>query len=724
MIQTNQDQIFKFCQAIQDQAPSAAQIFSLRIEHHKRNQQLAGFSILPSQNEDQSVTQVSPDIAVCSECLEDIKRQSQRKHYFLINCTHCGPRFSIIESLPYDRQNTTMKDFKLCRQCMIEYLDVNDRRFHAQPVACHHCGPAYHLTSKDVPDITDQNKVLLQSVQWINQGQVLLIKGLGGYQLVCNALDHKAVEELKDIKKRQGKPLAVMFRDLSSLNKYAIINDLEKEWLISWHRPIVLLSSKDKITDLDTNGLKTIGAILPYMPFHYLLFEKLETDALVFTSGNLSDEPIIIEDDQAFQSFHHKVKAIVTYNRLIHNRCDDSILQVVQNQTLILRRSRGFAPAPIYLNLPTEGIIAAGAELAGSFALGKQNQVILSQYQGDLKNYETYHFYRESYSRFKSLFRFEPSLAVCDLHPDYLSTRFAQDIDVPYLPIQHHHAHLASAMAEHGWDETVVGVVFDGTGYGTDGQIWGGEFMVADLENFERINHLAYLPLPGGDQVVKEPWRMAVAYLAATFGDKWYDLGLDWFNKIHPFKLKLIQELLIQEKSFQTSSMGRLFDAVAAILNICLYAKYQAEAPMLLENTVKESSEVLSYSYELNTPISLLPAIREIVDDLKKGVHTGNIAARFHQTIVNMTVEQVKIMSEIYSINKVVLSGGSFQNKYLYCNIVNKLKKLGLEVITNNLIPINDGGIALGQLAIAAKLRSTGKLQEYVFKYTSQNNKY
>ncbi|MFA5418456.1 MAG: Sua5/YciO/YrdC/YwlC family protein, partial [Bacteroidales bacterium] len=479
----------------------------------------------------------------------------------------------------------------------------------------------------------------------------------------------------------------------------------EKKLLQSWRKPIVLGASTGILPDEVAKGLTSVGVMLPNMPFHYLLFEHMKTDVMVLTSGNFSDEPILIDNDEAAKAFLNRTAAVISYNREIVNRNDDSVAFVVNQKTRLIRRSRGYTPSPININLNTEGIFAAGAELVNCFAIGKGQQAIVSQHIGDLKNMETLDFYKESIERFNHLFRFKPLLVVADMHPDYLSTRYAEGLKIPITYVQHHHAHLASCMAEHGLKEKVIGVCLDGTGYGMDGNIWGGEFLYGDLIDFERFAHFEYIPQPGGDVVTKHPWRMMVSYLNHYFGNSFFNSNPDILKGIEKSEADLVLSMIDNQiNSPFTSSAGRLFDAVSALLGVCRHAAYHAEAPMQLESIVNLETEK-SYGWLTGTDISFKPLFSEMLDDLAHGIPVGEISAKFHNTVVDVIVSTAKIMRNKLKTNLIVLSGGSFQNRILLQKTENKLKECNFAVYSQEQVPSNDGGIALGQLAIAAQRR-------------------
>ena len=694
----------RFADDIKNQVPVAATIENITIEKVPFRD-YTGFRIVKSNNNivRDEITEISPDIAVCDACLTDMKAQPHRIDYPFINCTNCGPRFTIIRELPYDRPNTTMAPFKMCERCYGEYTDVSDRRFHAQPVACNHCGPHYRLHYSD-GIIEDWNNLIKKTAELIESGETVALKGMGGYALLCDATDDRAVSALRKSKYRDGKPLAVMFRDLDTLKRFAVVNNKEEELLTSWRRPIVLLKIEgERLAGGISVGFGTVGALLPYMPFHYLLFEKTLCPAIVFTSANIAGEPIIIDNRKALDAFRDRIGAVITYNRDIQNRADDSVAFVAGNTARLIRRSRGYAPSPVRLGFTVDGILATGAELVNTFCIGRTNQAILSQHIGDLKNAETLEFFEESISRYQLLFKFKPKLAVSDLHPDYLSSKYAKGLNINRIEVQHHHAHMASCMAENRLNEKVIGIIFDGTGLGTDGNIWGGEFLTGDYKSFERFTRLGYIPLPGGDKVTKEPWRTALSYLIAAFDDDYANLDIPFVRNLDSEKADFITQMIKKDINCPLSSAaGRLFDAVSALLEVCTVSSFHAEAPMRLEDIISKEPVTGYYSYEIKDFIDVLPAVREIIKDIERGENKGVISAKFHNTLVALSVEVSRIIRDKTGINTVVLSGGAFQNRYLSSHLEQGLKDEGFRVFVHRKVPANDGGIALGQLAIAA----------------------
>jgi hydrogenase maturation protein HypF len=721
-VQGEKRSVLSFIDSLEKDAPPASSIETINIRESEPEPS-EKFVIYESQNISNAITEISPDIAVCDECLEDIRREGNRYHYAFVNCTNCGPRFTIIEDLPYDRDKTSMDIFHMCADCRQEYGNITDRRFHAQPIACNHCGPKYSLFPNQAVKVTNTNDMIGLIADSLDHGKVFAIKGLGGIHLACDAFNENAVKRLRRIKFREGKPFALMFRDISAIKEYAIVSKYEESALLSWRRPIVLLDLKHLANEtacLSKNinsGLSRIGVMLPYLPLHHLLFDKLRTPAIILTSGNFSNEPIIIDNKQAIDKFLPITDGVLLHDRDIRNRTDDSVIIVINKKERVIRRSRGYVPTAINSKLDLNGIIAFGAELTNSFCVGQGQKAILSQYIGDLKGYETTLFYEETLDKFIRIFRIKPALLVTDLHPDYYSTQYAGEFlkkiesrfgnMIAIKGIQHHHAHIASCMAEHGLDEQVIGVCFDGTGYGTDGNIWGAEFLLCDLFDFNRITHFDYVPLPGGDRATEEPWRMAVSYLYRAYGKDFMSLNLPLFKKIKKEKINDIVKMIDCKINCPlVSSAGRLFDAVSAIMGLCFTASFQAEGPMRLESLLA-GAYTGKYTYRFNGTLKLEALIKEIVSDLDSGIRYPVISAKFHNSLISIICETVNHISNTSQIHKVVLSGGVFQNKYLLSGVESQLKKHNFDVYSHQKVPTNDGGIALGQIVIAAKRRAS-----------------
>lgn len=697
----NNSNVLEFIKEIIETAPVASVIHNVKVIETSAEFDFNDFSIIKSSDNADAVTEISPDIAVCNDCLFDMKDQQHRIDYPFINCTNCGPRFSIIKALPYDRDKTTMDIFQMCNRCNQEYTEVTDRRFHAQPIACNNCGPVYTLYHQN--DSTQDFEYILNFIAGLlESGKILAIKGIGGYFISCDATNPEAVGRLRAIKNRDRKPFAVMFRNTEAAEEFVHLNESEKELLMSWRKPIVLVKQKKIICEFINNGLDKLGIILPYMPLHYLLFEKIKLNALIMTSGNFAEEPIVIDDSRALESFFGFADAIITYNREIYNRVDDSVAFISNNTVQLIRRSRGFAPSQIQLDLPVEGILATGAELKNTFCIGRNNTAIVSQHIGDLKNDETYRFYKESIARFSDMFRFKPRVIASDLHPDYLSTKFAIQSGISMIQIQHHQAHIASCMAENKIKDNVIGVCLDGLGLGTDGLIWGGEFFSGYYDNFIRECHFDYIAMPGGDKASKEPWRMAVAYLYKAFGSEFLDINIPFVNNIDTEKTKLLVKSIDSGINAPlTSSCGRLFDAVSALTGICQNQQYEAEAAMQLEAVINISCKD-KYPYYAGKVVDFTPLIKSLVTDIKNRVPLTIISTKFHNTLACAISSVVEEISSRTNIQKVVLSGGCFQNKYLLEQTSVELRDMEKEVFIHEKVPSNDGGIALGQLAMAA----------------------
>jgi len=685
-------------------APPASHIKSIEI-NPKHFAEFNSFKIVPSRNNSNLITEISPDIAVCEECLDDMENDPERIDYPFVNCTNCGPRFTIIRGLPYDRPNTTMDVFTMCPDCSGEYNDILDRRFHAQPVACNSCGPVYNLT--DGKRRTTDLKTILEEISGtIDSGGMVAVKGIGGYFLMCDALDNEAVKNLRHRKHRDAKPFAVMFRDISAVRKFCHLDTDEEKEILSWRRPVLILKQKTSLSESVSGGLNTTGAMLPYMPIHYLVFRRLKTPAVVLTSGNISDDPIITDDKIAEQQLLPVTGLMLGYNRVIYNRADDSVIRIVDKTISLIRRSRGFVPRPVDLGTEVEGILAMGADQKNTFCMGKGRQAIMSQYIGDLENPATHDFLIETIGRFSEMFRFRLRMIACDMHPDYFSSHYAEklakEVKVPLLRIQHHHAHIASCMAESELADEVIGVCFDGTGFGTDGNIWGGEFLIAGLRDFERFAHFDYVPMPGGEMAVKEPWRMAFSYLYKYFGNDYDYLSIPLFRTVGESKLNLLKEMIATSTNSPLSSgAGRLFDAVSALLGLCPVRTFDSEAPMRLESAI-DCETVDFYRFNIGTTVSFADTLISIIEDMNEK-NVSEIAAKFHNTIAHSILEVTRQIRTSTSLNKVVLSGGVFQNKYLLEKTVKLLRNDKFRIHTNHLVPSNDGGISLGQLVITSK---------------------
>jgi hydrogenase maturation protein HypF len=683
-----------------------------------------GFKINESLSQEGKFIPIAPDISICEYCLQELfSPTNHRFKYPFINCTNCGPRFTIIKDIPYDRKKTTMHKFRMCNVCKNEYLDQSNRRYHAQPNACKICGPQVKLLKNDASEV-ECDEPIKKTTNLLKQGKIVAIKGIGGFHLACDAENDAAVYKLRKRKKREeDKPFAIMLFDVESVRRYCEVNEQEEALLTSPQRPIVLLRKLPNCTISKYVAPKNnhLGVMLPYTPLHYLLFNSLSSTrysllCLVMTSGNFSNEPLTKDNDEAIKRLGKIADYLLVHNRDIHISCDDSVSNVVAQKESIIRRSRGYAPLPIKLKFKLPQILATGAELKNTFCLTRDNYAFISQHIGDLKNYETLQYYKKSIEHFKKLFRIEPEIIAHDLHPDYLSTKFAKEYYALHstfysiLPIQHHHAHIVSCMAENGVNEPVIGVALDGIGYGTDGKIWGGEFMIVDYKSFKRIGHLKYIPMPGGDMATIEPYRMAISYLYMVFGRKFMNLELNFNKRWKKEQVNILIDMIDKNiNSTQTSSYGRLFDAVSSILGICDKVNYEAQAAIELE-MIASTDVDKKYKYEIISNENMLiidPSniIQEIIKDMLNNISVNIISAKFHNTLIEIINEMCIRLKNYFKIDKVALSGGVFQNRYLTEGVIRKLTNYGFICYHHSKVPTNDGGISLGQAVIASTER-------------------
>ena len=670
------------------------------------------FKIIESEESEGESTLVSPDIATCEDCKKELlDKQDRRYQYPFINCTNCGPRFTITKELPYDRKNTTMKKFDMCEKCRTEYKDPMMRRFHAQPNACGKCGP--HLKLLDSKGRELKGNPINKAVKLLKKGKILAVKGLGGFHLACNAKDTKAIQALRERKMRPDKPLALMAKDFKVISEFVHIGDKEKELTSSPRTPIVLLEKKEKcaLPENIAPHNKFLGFMLPYTPLHILLFEKLEV--LVMTSGNKRDEPIVFDNRDTVKRLTGVADYFLIHDRDIWIQADDSISRIVDDEPLLLRRSRGYAPQPLRCPIRNERkIIGFGAHKHNTFSISRGDEIFVSHYIGETDNIETIKAFERGIEHFTNFFDIPPDIAVVDLHPEYQATKFGKkwafDNNKPLIEVQHHHAHIASCLVDNRLDEKVIGVAWDGTGYGADGNIWGGEFLIADLEGYERKAYLQYIPLPGGDITVKEPWRMGAVYLYDIFGNSFSRLDIDFVKNLDDKKWSFIKTMIDKKvNSPLTSSIGRLFDAVSSILGIRSSINYQGQAAIELEMIAKEEGDEF-YKFDIIRSINTFiidpkKAIVSIVEDIKKGTANEYISIKFHKGLAEMIVEVSNLLREETGINKVCLSGGVFQNIVLRKEATKRLKEEKFEVYNHRNLPPNDGGISAGQVAIAMK---------------------
>jgi hydrogenase maturation protein HypF len=721
-----------FVNALKSELPPLARIDSMDVSFEATHG-FSGFEIVSSEVLEGAFQPISPDVSICPDCLRELRDPSNRRYrYPFINCTNCGPRFTIITDIPYDRPNTTMAPFDMCPDCAAEYTNPLDRRFHAQPVACPVCGPQIWLEGTNGVRIAERDDAILATQRLLANGKIVAIKGLGGFHLACDALNLEAVTELRKRKLRVDKPFALMMPDMETVQKHCFVSEDERILLESRQRPIVLLQRKPGSSIVEEVAPKqaTIGVILPYTPMHYLLFvpesslqnPSEEIHPLVMTSGNLSDEPIATGNDEARLRLATLADAFLLHNRDIRTRCDDSVMRVPmldgkddQVSTpakhiapgYFMRRSRGYAPDPIQLPFDVPALLATGPELKNTFCVTRQRYAFVSHHIGDMENYETLRSFEDGIQHYEHLFRITPEAIVCDLHPDYLSSRYAskrsQQENLPLFRVQHHHAHIAACMADNGLDGShpVIGLALDGTGFGDDGAIWGGEFLVADYAGYQRSFHLDYFPLPGGDAAIKRPARTALALL--------WQLGLDWDEGLAPvndFCYEDKQALRIQlERSLNTphtSSMGRLFDAAAALAGLRQEVNYEAQAAIEFEAAL-DPLETGAYHFTLReTVVNFEEAIRALIGDSISGVSIPIISARFHNGLAEMSRQVCAELRSRTGIGEVALSGGVWQNMTLLERTTANLREDGFTVYIHQQVPTNDGGLSLGQAMVGA----------------------
>ncbi|MEL6270436.1 MAG: carbamoyltransferase HypF [Chloroflexota bacterium] len=692
------ESLAKFERRLREEAPPLAHIESVQVTDIPACGDVT-FIIAQSNAQPDKQTLISPDLTVCDDCLRELSDPNDRRYrYPFINCTNCGPRFTITQDVPYDRPLTTMAGFTMCPACHAEYDDPLNRRFHAQPNACPDCGPQVTFVHGDDVRCSGENAIQ-QTITSLENGAMVAIKGLGGFHLACDATNFDAVQRLRERKHRPSKPFALMARDVEQVRQFAVVSGEDEQLLTSRERPIVLLQKADN-AHLPANiapGNTTIGVMLPYTPLHYLLVGDVP---LVMTSANVSGEPIIKDNDEAQSKLAHIADAFLLHNRDIHVHCDDSVVRA----DYPIRRSRGYAPFPMKLPFDVPPLLAVGGELKSTFCMAQGKQAFMSQHVGDMQNMETLYAFERAAEHMQAIFRIQPEAIVCDMHPRYLSSqwaqRFAAENNLPLVQVQHHHAHIASVMAEHHMaaDAHVIGLAFDGTGYGTDGTIWGGEVFVGGYRGFERIEHLPPMPLPGGDAAVKLPSRLALAYLWAC--DIPWDDNLPPAQPCAPATHRILRQQLEKNLNVaQSSSMGRLFDVVAALIGVCDVSTYEGQAAIELEAMTAADVDTHYYAVDAKA-FDLKPLLVNIITDLRDGLPITVIAAKFHNTIVKWVVATSLHLRQQYEINTVALSGGVFQNVYLRRRVQKQLQQHRFTVLTHQQVPPNDGGLALGQAVI------------------------
>jgi len=722
----------KFIQSLSLEKPPLAKIDSIQVEEAPRDAS-SNFEIHESQTVDGAYQPISADMAICPDCERELFNPKDKRYlYPFINCTHCGPRSTIIKDIPYDRPSTTMANFPMCDHCRTEYTDPLNRRFHAQPIACPECGPFVELrethsqfptSGPRISSIEIRTSAILKARRLLREGYIVAIKGLGGFHLACDASNPYTVAELRDRKGRIDKPFAVMAANVTTIASVCELQKEEQDLLTSREKPIVLLAKKNQtsgqtyhISELVAPNLDSIGVMLPYTPLHHLLLNQTDPvmarepvpPILVMTSGNFSEEPIAIDNKDALHRLSPLADAFLLHNRDIHIRSDDSVVRVDKSNIMYLRRSRGYAPYPVALPFEVKPTLAVGGELKNTFCLTRDHYAFLSHHIGDLENVESQESFEQGIGHLSHIFRVEPEIIAYDLHPNYFTTEYARhsSLDVPRVGVQHHHAHIASCMADNGLDDRrLIGLSFDGTGYGTDGSIWGGEALLASYTDFERFVHLEYLPLPGGDAATRSPWRIAAGYA--------HILGIDvddlpFLQNIDKQALRILRQQIDKKlNSPLTSSMGRLFDAVASFIGIRDEVTYEAQAAIEMEVLSKPFVSIAKpYPYaieetENGTMIRVKELLSAIIQDIRANELVGMIGARFHRTIADMAIDICKRARETTGLNEVALSGGVWQNQILLDLVRDGLRKEDFVVYFHQQVPSNDGGLALGQAVIA-----------------------
>ncbi len=727
--------IDEFIQLLTLEKPPLAKIDSIQVEETACDSSL-NFEIRESQAVDGAYQPISVDIAICPDCERELFNPKDKRYlYPFINCTHCGPRFTVIKDIPYDRPNTTMADFPMCDHCQAEYFNPLDRRFHAQPIACPECGPFVELrethsqfptSDPRISSIEIRVSAILKARRLLREGYIVAIKGLGGFHLACDASNPYTLAELRDRKGRSDKPFAVMAADIAVIASICHLRKEAELLLTGREKPIVLLTKRKqtdsltyKVSELVAPNLDSLGVMLPYTPLHHLLLNQTDPvlarepvpPILVMTSGNFSEEPIATDNNDALERLSPLADAFLLHNRDIHIRSDDSVVKADKGDIIYLRRSRGYAPYPVVLPMKVKPILAVGGELKNTFCLTRDHYAFLSHHIGDLENAETYESFERGIQHLLRIFRGQPEAVAHDLHPNYFTTHYAERSAIRHIGVQHHQAHIASCMADNGLDDRrVIGVSFDGTGYGTDGAIWGGEVLLASYADFERFAHLEYLPLPGGDTAIRSPWRIATGY-AHALGIEVDDLP--FLKNMDKQALRILRQQIDKElNSPVTSSMGRLFDAVASLTGIRGDVTYEAQAAIEMEVLSRPfvlDAEPYPYAVDMTESgamIRLKELLSAIVQDVRANGFAGMIGARFHKTVAEIAIDICKRARASTGLNEVALSGGVWQNQILFDLVRAGLKQEGFVVYFHKQVPTNDGGLALGQAMVANFIRA------------------
>jgi hydrogenase maturation protein HypF len=710
-VEGTEDILFLFLEKIEYEKPEVAVIYGVE-SWFLDPVGYDCFQIVASEDGEKT-TIILPDLGTCSDCLAEVfNRENRRYLYPFTNCTNCGPRFSIIQGIPYDRPSTTMGEFVMCDRCFSEYENPLDRRFHAQPNACDICGPHVELWNSQGEVLASHDLAIFETVKAILEGKILAIKGIGGFHLVVDATNNDVVERLRKLKRRGGKPLALLYPHLDAVKNDCDVSEMESKLLQSHSAPIVILTRKKlgKICDSVAPNNPYLGVMLPSNPLHHILIQKLNIP-IVATSGNLSDEPICIDNQEALLRLGEIADLFLVHNRAIARPIDDSIVRVMMGREMMLRRGRGYAPLPVIIKNLSAKILAVGGHLKNTIAINVNEQVFISQHIGDLATKPAFDSFTNIIDSFKQLYQFQPEAIACDLHPHYLSTEYAENSHLPIIKVQHHYAHILATMAENDLlSETtfkpILGIAWDGTGYGTDGTIWGGEFLLINEQDFQRVAHFQTFGLLGGEKAVKEPRRNAIAMLYEIFGNDVFTMNdLAPIQAFTPQELSILKTMLNKDiNTVKTSSVGRIFDAIASLLNICQISEYEGQAGMQLEFLANQSKTADYYEFEIiNQEETLIIAwkniIKNLLTDIKNKVKIPIIAAKFHNTLSEIILRITTEMNQ----KKVIITGGCFQNKYLTETTIKTLKKQEILVYWSQRIPANDGGIALGQIIAAQR---------------------
>jgi hydrogenase maturation protein HypF len=719
-VQGPADKVEAFLERLPREVPPMARITFLASRLIAANGE-RDFRILTTRLDRSPTALVSPDVAICADCLRELFDPGDRRYgYPFINCTNCGPRFTILREIPYDRARTSMAVFPMCPACQAEYDEPHNRRFHAQPNACWECGPRPELWGPSGERIAADDPIRA-ATDLLASGCVVAVKGLGGFHLACEATDASAVERLRERKRRVEKPFAIMAPQIESIAAFCEMDATSRALLLSPERPIVLLPWKtgSRIAAAVAPGQRYLGVLLPYTPLHHRLFAGRSFEALVMTSGNLSEEPIASDNQEVLQRLAGIADAFLVHNREIVRRCDDSVLRIAGGRPRQVRRSRGYVPAPLVLEAELPAVLAVGGELKNTVCLLRGNEAFLSQHIGDLENLESYKFFEEAVEHLQAILEVRPDILAHDLHPDYFSTRWAlQQSGRERIGVQHHHAHAAACMAENHLDGRVIALVLDGTGYGPDGTIWGGEVLLATYEEFERAAHFRYVPMPGGAAAIREPWRMAVGCLIELFGARAFEKRIPFMERLDRAHVEMLQRMVQRGLNTpKTSSCGRLFDAVAALAGICRTVTYEAQAAMALEMCLEpvacpaaaEAGDAYPFGLQdasMPWKIDSQPMFEALLEDLERNTPVPIISRRFHDGLAEVLCQTALRLREHMGLRRVCLSGGCFQNAYLFEKLMVLLAAERFAVFTHAEVPAGDGGLSLGQAIVAARRAS------------------